>query len=70
MYFQSCDSVYYLVSQNQIAKYHEEAKNLVNLHLALFRFKAFETDILISFNDPVYIKLVKFKWNLIKWKRV
>ncbi len=39
-----------------MAKYHESAKNLVSLHVALFRFKAFETDILITFNDPVYIK--------------
>jgi hypothetical protein len=38
-----------------MSKYKETAKNLVDLHLVLFRFKQYSTDILITFNDPIYI---------------
>ncbi len=38
-----------------ISKYKETEKNLVNLHLVLFRYKQFSTDILLTFNDPIYI---------------
>ena len=39
-----------------MSKYKEHAKNLVDLHMVLFRYKDFKTDILITFNDPIIIK--------------
>lgn len=53
----SCDGVYYLHGRDQVSKYKETAKNLIDIHLALYRYRNFATDILITFNDPILIKL-------------
>ncbi|CAF0751837.1 unnamed protein product [Brachionus calyciflorus] len=51
----NCDSVYYLNGEHFMSKYKETAKNLIDLHFAVFRFKNFKTDILVTFNDPLII---------------
>ena len=52
----SCDMLCLLTAQQYISKYKEQAKNLVNIHLALFRLKKYKTDILVTFNDPISIQ--------------
>ncbi|CAF1215886.1 unnamed protein product [Rotaria sordida] len=53
---QRLTSAWYLFGQQQISKYHEQAKNLVHIHVCLLRLGGdLATDILISFNDPVFI---------------
>lgn len=48
--------MYYLNGQQSVSKYKESARNLIDLHMALFRLKKFDTDILITFNDPLVIE--------------
>ncbi|ESO99532.1 hypothetical protein LOTGIDRAFT_213480 [Lottia gigantea] len=50
-----CTKAYYVLGQQKVAKFNETAKNLMNLHLGLFRLPQFSTDILITSNDPVII---------------
>ncbi|KAJ8320118.1 hypothetical protein KUTeg_001705 [Tegillarca granosa] len=50
-----CSSAWYVLGQQNIAKYNEAAKNQINIHMGLFRLPDFTTDILITFNDPVII---------------
>ncbi|XP_006819515.1 ran guanine nucleotide release factor-like [Saccoglossus kowalevskii] len=50
-----CCSAWLLSGKQCIAKFNEQAKNTVNVHMALFRLPQFSTDILMSFNDPEYI---------------
>lgn len=45
------------MGRQQVSKYNEQAKNIINLHLCLLRLSGdLATDILISFNDPVFVK--------------
>ncbi|XP_053086495.1 ran guanine nucleotide release factor [Pangasianodon hypophthalmus] len=50
-----CCSAWSLTGAQLISKFNEEAKNIVNIHLCLFRLPQYSTDILITFNDPVSI---------------
>ena len=50
-----CESAYYLSGQQLISKFKETAKNVVNIHLALFRIPSKQTDIILTLNDPVNI---------------
>jgi len=53
----SLNSAWYLMGRQQVSKYNEQAKNIINLHLCLLRLSGdLATDILISFNDPVFVK--------------
>jgi hypothetical protein len=53
---QRLTSAWYLFGRQQVSKYHEQAKNIIHLHLCLLRFGGdLATDILISFNDPVFV---------------
>ncbi|UJR29239.1 hypothetical protein I4U23_010453 [Adineta vaga] len=53
---QRLTSAWYLFGRQQVSKYHEQAKNIVHLHLCLLRLGGeIATDILISFNDPVLV---------------
>uniref|UniRef100_V9LC74 Ran guanine nucleotide release factor n=1 Tax=Callorhinchus milii TaxID=7868 RepID=V9LC74_CALMI len=52
---QDCDSIWYLSGRQRVAKFDEQAKNVVHLHLGLFRLPLYTTDILITFNDAVTI---------------
>jgi hypothetical protein len=52
----SCDGVFYLNGQHYISKYKENAMNLVDIHIVVFRYKQFTTDIVFTFNNPVVIK--------------
>jgi hypothetical protein len=57
-------SAWYLFGRQQVSKYHEQAKNIVHIHLCLLRLGGdLATDILISFNDPVFVRYVYFKVN-------
>ncbi|RNA05363.1 Ran guanine nucleotide release factor [Brachionus plicatilis] len=51
----NCEAVYYLNGEHYMSKFRETAKNLVEVHMAIFRFKDLKTDILITFNDPILI---------------
>ncbi|XP_062844732.1 ran guanine nucleotide release factor [Trichomycterus rosablanca] len=50
-----CSSAWSLSGVQLISKFNEQAENVVNIHLCLFRLPQFTTDILITFNDPVSI---------------
>ncbi len=66
-------SAWYLFGRQQVSKYHEQAKNIIHLHLCLLRLgEDLATDILISFNDPVFVRYNiclkmknKFCWILV-----
>lgn len=45
-------TVWMLTGMQCVAKFNEEARNMVTLHLGLFRLPQFSTDILVTFNDP------------------
>ena len=58
-FYFSLSSAWFLFGRQQVSKYHEQARNLIHLHLCLLRLNGdLSTDILISFNDPVLIKFV------------
>lgn len=47
-----CSSAWMLTGTQCVSKFNEEARNVVTLHLGLFRLPQFSTDVLITFNDP------------------
>lgn len=47
-----CSSAWMLTGTQSVSKFNEEAKNVVTIHLGLFRLPQFSTDVLITFNDP------------------
>lgn len=50
-----CSGAYALKGQQMVSKFKESAKNAVYIHMGLVRLPQYETDILISFNNPVNI---------------
>ena len=44
-----------LLGQQEISKFKESAKNLVNIYMCLIRLPSVTTDIIITFNDPVLV---------------
>jgi hypothetical protein len=46
------------MGQQRVAKFKETARNDINIHMVLFRLPQFSTDILLTFNDPVSVRLV------------
>lgn len=52
---QQCSSAWLLTGTQCVSKFNEEAKNIVDIYLALFRLPQFSTDILITFNNPLNI---------------
>ncbi|XP_055520941.1 ran guanine nucleotide release factor isoform X2 [Leucoraja erinacea] len=55
MALRELSSVWFLSGRQHVAKFNEQAKNTVNIHLALFRLPQYTTDILVTFNDPTMI---------------
>ena len=51
-----CAGAYLLSAEQKVSKYKETAKNTIHVHAALLRLPEQETDILVTFNDPVNIK--------------
>jgi len=50
--------MYFCTGQQSIAKFNEtgsNARNLVNIYLALFRLPNYNTDIVITYNIPILI---------------
>lgn len=47
-----CSTAWMLTGTQCVAKFNEEARNMVTLHLGLFRLPQFSTEILVTFNDP------------------
>lgn len=47
-----CSTAWMLTGTQCVAKFNEEARNMVTLHLGLFRLPQFSTDVLVTFNDP------------------
>ncbi|XP_042165611.1 ran guanine nucleotide release factor isoform X2 [Oncorhynchus tshawytscha] len=52
---EECSSAFLLTGTQCVAKFNEEAKNTVTIHLGLFRLPQFSTDVLVTFNDPLSI---------------
>ncbi|KAL0993819.1 hypothetical protein UPYG_G00114340 [Umbra pygmaea] len=52
---EECSSAWLLTGTQCVAKFNEEAKNIVTIHLGLFRLPQFSTDVLVTFNDPLNI---------------
>ncbi|XP_046579583.1 ran guanine nucleotide release factor-like [Haliotis rubra] len=50
-----CDKIYYILGQQRVSEFKESSKNLINVHMGLFRLPTYTTDILVTFNDPVSI---------------
>ncbi|KAM6450104.1 ran guanine nucleotide release factor isoform 1-T1 [Liasis olivaceus] len=53
--FEGCSSAWQLTGRQQVAKFNEEAKNDVTVHLVLLRLPQYRTDLLVTFNDPTWI---------------
>ncbi|XP_053574292.1 ran guanine nucleotide release factor [Bombina bombina] len=51
----SCTNAWALTGRQLVAKFNEQACNLVNMHLALFRLPQYSTDLLVTFNDPIAV---------------
>lgn len=52
-----CKSAWFLSGRQLVSKFNEQEKNVVNIHMALFRLPDYNTDIVMSFNDPEYISV-------------
>nr|XP_033781501.1 ran guanine nucleotide release factor [Geotrypetes seraphini] len=52
---QECASAWLLSGRQLVAKFNEQVRNTVTLHLCLFRLPQFTTDLLLTFNDPILI---------------
>ncbi|KAJ6652356.1 hypothetical protein lerEdw1_011586 [Lerista edwardsae] len=52
---EGCSSAWRLTACQLVAKFNEEAKNKVTLHLVLLRLPQYGTDLLLTFNDPTCI---------------
>ncbi|XP_062994001.1 ran guanine nucleotide release factor [Elgaria multicarinata webbii] len=52
---EGCSSAWHLTARQLVAKFNEEAKNEVTLHLALLRLPQYGTDLLLTFNNPTWI---------------
>ncbi|KAL3862021.1 hypothetical protein ACJMK2_008024 [Sinanodonta woodiana] len=50
-----CQSAWYILGEQNIAKFNETAKNTVQIHMGLFRLPDVTTDILVTLNDPINI---------------
>ena len=55
MFYSRVHTCYYILGEQKIAKFNEADRNTVQIHIGLFRLPQYETDILISFNDPINI---------------
>ncbi|XP_020557432.1 ran guanine nucleotide release factor [Oryzias latipes] len=47
-----CSSAWKATGAQRVAKFNEETRNAVTVHLGVFRLPQFSTDVLITFNDP------------------
>jgi hypothetical protein len=52
----SFDSAWYILGQQNVAKFNEDVKNTINIHMGLIRLSEFSSDLLITFNDPINIQ--------------
>ncbi|XP_048374363.1 ran guanine nucleotide release factor [Sphaerodactylus townsendi] len=52
---EGCSSAWHLTACQLVAKFDEEAKNEVRMHLTLLRLPQHGTDVLLTFNDPTRI---------------
>ncbi|XP_071946116.1 ran guanine nucleotide release factor-like [Antedon mediterranea] len=50
-----CSSIWLLHGKQMVSKFNEEAKNVLNVNIALFRLPQYTTDVLVTFNDPMQI---------------
>lgn len=50
-----CSGAYLIVGKQNIAKFHETARNEVNIFMAIARLPAVNTDVVITFNVPTSI---------------
>ena len=56
---EKCTGCHYLTGTQKIAKFNEseENSNLVRVQLVLFRLQEFDTDLVVTFNDPVSVSV-------------
>ncbi|XP_042329002.1 ran guanine nucleotide release factor [Sceloporus undulatus] len=52
---EGCSSAWQLTARQLVAKFNEEAKNEVTVHLTLLRLPQYGTDLLLTFNNPTWI---------------
>ncbi|XP_070561997.1 ran guanine nucleotide release factor-like [Ptychodera flava] len=52
-----CKSAWFLSGKQLVAKFNEQAQNTINIYVALYRLPEYETDILLTLNDPVSISI-------------
>ncbi|KAM6970575.1 ran guanine nucleotide release factor [Aplochiton taeniatus] len=50
-----CSSAWLLTGTQCVSKFNEQSKNVVTIHLGLFRLPQYSTDVLVTFNDPLSI---------------
>nr|XP_057929107.1 ran guanine nucleotide release factor [Doryrhamphus excisus]XP_057929110.1 ran guanine nucleotide release factor [Doryrhamphus excisus] len=48
----ACSCAWVLTGTQCVSKFNEEARNMVRIHLAVFRLPQFDTEVLVTFNDP------------------
>jgi len=50
-----CTSAHYVVGEQMVSKFNETARNAITVHMALLRLTQHDTDVIVTFNDPMYI---------------
>jgi len=50
-----CTSAHYVVGEQMVSKFNETARNVITVHMALLRLSQHDTDVIVTFNDPLHI---------------
>ena len=51
-----CTVAYAVKGRQSVSKFKETAKNTIHIYLVLLRLPQFQTDVVVSFNNPVNIR--------------
>lgn len=46
-------TAYYIIGEQHISKFKEQARNIIHIYMAIIRLKNVKTDLLVTFNIPV-----------------
>jgi len=50
-----CTSAYHLIGEQSVSKFNETSRNVITVHMTLLRLTHHDTDVILTFNDPVHI---------------